>query len=572
MSNTSGPKPPQAASMPSRPESAWMPEYKPMNVVKRHSLVMHPGDAWHLAHWYEAPREDPSVPEVYTYTDAMSYDPGEEVSFHASTTMATWTLQVYRDGNRPTLVHEATGLPGQFQAMPKGAYRDGCKWPVSHRWKLPDDLASGFYRVVSTCESQSGANFIHHHFFVVRPVDPAPKARFLLILPTSTWIAYNDWGGANSYDGIDGAEANQFSPTLSFERPWTRGLVWLPPGAPRLCDPIKRPAWDAPRYFTKEWAYTNGFAQFFSSAGWAQFDRHFVVWAEREGYQFDMITQTDLHYRPEILSRYGTGVIVGHDEYWTKEMRDTVDSFVEAGGNMARFAGNFLWQVRLEDEGRRQVCYKARAHAEDPVRGTDRKDLLTGAWEDPAIGRPGATTFGVNGLQGIYSSWGAFSPRASGGFTVYRPGHWAFDGTESHYGDVIGAEAGIFAYEVDGLDYTFRKGLPYPTGDDGAPESVEILAMAPAVRVEEEHGGEGFRYYIGNGMKSSTTTAKPAGAGGRGSDTDPQRYGSGMVVSMTHGKGQVFTAGSCEWLTGLAKGDFCTQQITRNVLNRFLGR
>jgi hypothetical protein len=175
-------------------------------------------------------------------------------------------------------------------------------------------------------------------------------------------------------------------------------------------------------------------------------------------------------------------------------------------------------------------------------------------------------------LQGVYSSWGAFIPRASRGFTVYRPGHWAFDGTETHYGDVIGDEAGIFAYEVDGLDYTFRRGLPYPTGDDGAPPSIEILAMAPAVRVEEEHRGEGFRYYIGNGRPTSTTSAKPAGAGGESGERDPQRYGSGMVVSMTRGKGEVFTAGSCEWLTGLARGDFCTQQITRNVLDRFLGR
>ena len=547
----------------------WMPEFRPMNVVKRHSAVMHPGDAWHLSHWYEAPREDPAVPEVYTYTDAMSYAPGDEVAFHTSTTARSWTLQVYRDGNVPTLVHEAKDLAGTFHATPPDAYRAGCKWPAGHRWRLPADLASGFYRIASSCSFENGASFVQHHFFVVVPTEPRPAGRFLLILPTSTWLAYNDWGGANSYDGVDGPARNQFSPALSIERPWTRGLLWLPPGAPRLCDPIKRPAWNAPRYYTKEWAYTNGF---FASAGWAQFDRHFVVWAEREGYAFDMITQTDLHYRPEILKRYGSAVIVGHDEYWSTEMRDAMDAFVEEGGKVSRFAGNFLWQVRLEDEGRRQICFKARAHAEDPVKGTDHAKLLSGSWEDPAIGRPGALTFGVNGAQGIYSSWGALAPRASQGFTVYRPRHWVFEGTETHYGDVVGAEAGIFGYEVDGLDYTFRRGLPYPTGDDGAPPSIEILAMAPAVRVEEEHRGEGFRYYLGNGRRDTTTSAKPAGAGGDGGDSDPQRYGSGMIVHMPRGRGEVFCAGSCEWIMGLAKGDFCTQQITRNVLDRFLGK
>ncbi|WP_218578953.1 N,N-dimethylformamidase beta subunit family domain-containing protein [Vineibacter terrae] len=549
---------------------ASMPEYKPMNVVKRHSVAMHPGDSWHLAHWYEAPREDPAVPEVYTYTDAISYAPGAEVSFHTSTTAASWTLQVWRDGAAPTLVHEATDVPGRFVPMPAQAWRDGCGWPVSHRWRLPEDLPSGFYRVASTCTAETGASFLQHHFFVVTPVDPAPRDRFLLILPTSTWLAYNDWGGANAYDGIDGPDRNQFSPVLSIERPWTRGLVWLPPGAPRLCDPQLRRAWDAPRYPTKEWAFTNGFAQYFASAGWAQFDRHFAVWAERSGYAFDMITQTDLHYRPEILQRYATAVIVGHDEYWTAQMRHAVDAFVEGGGRLARFAGNYLWQVRLEDDGRRQVCYKARAHAEDPVRGTGDAKLLTGAWEDPAIGWPGATTMGVNGLQGVYASWGGLVPRSSRGFTVYRPGHWAFAGTEASYGDVIGGEAGIFGYEVDGLDYTFRRGLPYPTGDDGAPPSIEILALAPAVRVEEEHRGEGFRYYLGNGRANSMTKLVPPGT--PDGDKDPQRYGSGVIVSMPRGRGEVFTAGSCEWVMGLARGDFCTQQITRNVLDRFLGR
>ena len=113
----------------------WMPEFRPMNVVKRHSVVMHPGDAWHLSHWYEAPREDPAVPEVYTYTDAMSYAPGDEVAFHTSTTARSWTLQVYRDGNEPVLVHEARDLEGRFHATPKQAYRNGCGWPAGpRRW------------------------------------------------------------------------------------------------------------------------------------------------------------------------------------------------------------------------------------------------------------------------------------------------------------------------------------------------------------------------------------------------------------------------------------------------------
>jgi len=550
---------------------AARPEYQPMNIHDRRTSVIHPDNAWHLSHWYEAPREDPAIPEIYTYTDAISYAPGAEVRFHSSSTAPRWTLQVWRDGYKPALVHEAKDLSGEFHPTPKAAYRDGCGWPVSHRWTLPANLASGFYRVASICDLGNGSQFVQHHFFVVTPADPKPaKDRFLLILPTSTWIAYNDWGGANYYDGIDGANGKQFSPILSVQRPWTRGLVWLPPGAPRLCDTPKRRPLEAPRYPTKEWAFTNGFAQYYASAGWAQFDRHFVVWAEREGFALDMITQTDLHYRPELLAGYASLVIVGHDEYWTREMRATVDAFVDAGGKMARFAGNFLWQVRFENDGAQQVCYKARAHDEDPVRDTADKHLLTCGWEDPAVAHPGATTFGVNGMRGVYASWGGFAPRGSRGFTVYRPKHWAFDHTDTHYGDILGEDASIFAYEVDGLDYTFRHGLPYPTHEDGAPDSVEILAMGPAVYVEDEYAGEGFRYYLRD--SGLANKAKRLSGSTSPEALQKHRYGSGMIVSMPRGKGEVFTAGSCEWVMGLARDEFYTQQVTRNVLNRFLGR
>ncbi len=48
------------------------------------------------------------------------------------------------------------------------------------------------------------------------------------------------------------------------------------------------------------------------------------------------------------------------------------------------------------------------------------------------------------------------------GFPVYRPEHWAFAETGLCYGDLLGAEGHAFGYEVDGLDYVVRGGLPEP--------------------------------------------------------------------------------------------------------------
>jgi hypothetical protein len=248
-------------------------------------------------------------------------------------------------------------------------------------------------------------------------------------------------------------------------------------------------------------------------------------------------------------------------------MRSSIERFVDDGGRLARFGGNFLWQVRMEDDGATQVCYKSRALAEDPVRNTDQKHLLTAAWENPAVNWPGATTVGVNGLQGVYASWGGFAPRGSKGLTVYRADHWVFEGTQLGYGDIFGAEANIFSYEVDGLDYTFLHGLPYPTGADGAPDGISILAMTPALKAETMFAEEGYRYYLGeNDMRGAAQSLY----GNQSEESLAKvRYGSGMFVHMPRGKGEVVTAGTCEWVMGLRRNDFFTTRITRNVLDRF---
>jgi len=166
----------------------------------------------------------------------------------------------------------------------------------------------------------------------------------------------------------------------------------------------------------------------------------------------------------------------------------------------------------------------------------------------------------------MYASWGGFAPRGSRGFTVYRPGHWAFAGTGLRYADVFGAEAGIFGYEVDGLEYGFSQGLPYPIAGPGIPDGIEILAMTPAVLAEQETEGEGFRYYIRDSDFEGLAGLLP---GDRNEARDRIRYGAGMVTAMRHGAGEVLTAGSCEWIMGLTLQDPFTMAVTRNALNRF---
>ena len=45
--------------------------------------------------------------------------------------------------------------------------------------------------------------------------------------------------------------------------------------------------------------------------------------------------------------------------------------------------------------------------------------------------------------------------------------------------------------------------------------------------------------------------------------------GCGVIVHWPRGRGEVFTAGTCEWVMGLTRRDVQVERVTRNVLDRF---
>ena len=407
----------------------------------------------------------------------------------------------------------------------------------------------------------------YHHIVVIRaPVAPE-KAPLLLMCATGTWLAYNDWGGSNAYDGIAGPSGDRFSPILSTQRPWSRGFAKLPEGAPRTVPETPLPPGTVARYPYMEWAYANGYSKKYASAGWASYERHMARWLEADGWAFDIATLHDLDAEPGLLEGHRCAVFVGHDEYWSRPMRDAVDRWVDSGGCAARFAGNFGWQTRIEDEGRTQVCYKTIARGEDPVMGTSDEYLATNLWEAPEVGHPGASTFGVNATRGIYAGLGHCVGRGPGGFIVYRHRHWAFRGAFLGYGDVLGGDSRIFGYEVDGLDHIIRDGLPYPTGTDGAPEGLEILALGLATSAEADFDLWGEDRYIGDA--DHVYLAEILHGDRSRQSLEKAERGNGMIVHFRRGDGEVFTAGCCEWVNGLRLGDRQVEQVTRNVLGRF---
>jgi hypothetical protein len=501
---------------------------------------------------------------VEGYPERLSYLPGEDVIFHCSAICKSYSVEITRVGLSREVVWRRDHIPGQAYPTPADAYANGCGWPPAFSLRIGEGWRTGFYEVTLRGDDIQGEEAISHAFFVVRSANPGRDNAILLVLSTNTYNAYNRWGGHCLYTG-----ATQ----VSFARPLERGYVFRPEAAyqGRAASVEAEP--DPTHRRVQEYLRANKYPLWIVSAGWPNWERRFVRWAESNGYQVDYAVNADLEFHPELLGHYQLMISMGHDEYWSWGMRDAVDAFVADGGNVAFFSGNTcFWQVRYEDDGRTMVCFKDKAHEQDPVMGTERQHLMSGIWSDPLTGRPENLTTGLSFTRGGYVRMGYGVPRSSGAYTIYRPDHWAFAGTGLCYGDLLGLGSFVVAYEVDGCEFTLQNGLPVPTHADSTPESFTILGASPAhllsitstvceappplwASIDPPGDLELFAMLL-FGDASPENVAKIA-------------HGNAVLGCFTRG-GTVFNVGSADWAYGL-DDNALIQQVTRNVLDR-LGR
>ena len=368
---------------------------------------------------------------------------------------------------------------------------------------IPTDWKSGYYEVSLRVED-GGGKFIHRNrrtaegscHFILRTANPGKKSKILLQFSVNTYNAYNNWGGSSlyGYHGRAKLQGNQ----VSFNRP--------------------------PRTIFNNW------------------EAPFVTWAESNGYELEYASNMDLELRPEILENYRLILSVGHDEYWSAPMRDSLEKFIADGGNAAFFSGNSVcWQVRWEAGDRALTCWKQWFN-QDPLYSNKDHRLLSTLWSHHLVKRPENELTGVGFLHGGYHrSHGQFMD-GKGSYTVHRPDHWVFAGTNLKRKDEFGGKDTIVGYECDGCEIEWRDGLPFPTHKDGTPKSFTILATCPA------------RWAPGDSLWYDKWPS-------------PDHSGNAVLGIYENG-GTVFTCGSTDWSHGLRGKDPKVIQITKNVLDR----
>ena len=252
---------------------------------------------------------------------------------------------------------------------------------------------------------------------------------------------------------------------------------------------------------------------------YAHWDAWFVSWLEESGYRVDFCTDLDIHNpdAPALLGCYRVMLSVGHDEYWTAQMRDHVEDYIGSGGNVAFFSGNTCWWQLVFD---------------DPT--TIRRHAF---WYQTIPSRP------ENFLTGVSSHMiGDIGDPHPVGYQVQHSDHWVFAGTGLSDGDTFGKDEQLVGYECDGANFDRGDGPPFhPKGDDGTPANFLILGIGDAYPIVcPEHRTPGAN------------------------------YAATMGVYVRNGT--VFTAATIDWPRVVGKNnEGNTVQITRNVLRRLGG-
>jgi len=480
---------------------------------------------------------------IAAYCWPQSGKANEKIALYCHTDADSFQIEVIRQGAVDDSVLTETDIPGQAQTITDTLAADGCNWNQSYEVAIDPNWPAGFYLL----RLQDSDGNTADAFFVVRQEHPAEA---MLVLSTSTWNAYNVWGGLSYYTG---------GYVVSPMRPLQPGF--LTKGNPYINRIARFKEWkpeDRMAYFGA------GYDPWTMAAGWSNWELLFVQWAEQQGYNLNYAVSQDLDQFPDLLDGHSAYISVGHDEYWSAGMRDTVENYIDAGGNAAFFSANTsFWQVRFSDDYRQMTSYKCQIKS-DPVYNPNSAPSLATMWSDPLVGRPESQMTGVSFTRGGYAHM-PNAPDGTGGYTISQPDHWVFADTGLKSGDTIGDDDVVVGYECDGCEFKSEDGRLVPTYEDDTPEGFEILGTAPTHLWEtEEAPGNLADNYIGE----LNWVAERIG----GADTpeNRERFTAGHAVMGTfkRGKGQVFTSGSTDWAYGLK--DRQVSKVTNNVLSRFI--
>jgi hypothetical protein len=364
---------------------------------------------------------DPALnQEIEGYASSTSVNRGEEIRLYVNTSEPSYTIEVLRlgwyGGAGSRSMMQPVVRRGEAQEPPKFYPEIGlveCDWRNPYVLKIPESLSptdwpSGIYVAKLTASASGKQRYIH---FVVR--DDSRASDILFQCSVNTYQAYNEWGSWSLY-------TNPRAHAVSFNRPY---------------------------------AGDYGLGDFLS------YEFHMMRFLESQNYDVTYTTNVETHAQGELLRLHKAFLSVGHDEYWTWQMRDQVETARNLRVNVGFFGANACyWQIRYEpspitnEPHRTIICFKE--EGPDPAsHSRSSRHLTTVKFRTNIVGRPEETLIGQ-----MWETW-----PVEGDVVVTAPGCWVFDGAGLKTGDHL---PGLLGYEADRMW-------------DGSPEGTYRIARSP---------------------------------------------------------------------------------------------
>lgn len=340
-----------------------------------------------------------------------------------------------------------------------------CRWEETKSMTLPEDLRSGAYAIRLRAGDGKGLSEEYIVFFV-RPAKPKSKLCFLV--PTASYLAY-----ANEH--------------LSFDAQIIQPMTGQPPVVSDIdIELYKNPEFGLSTYDS----FADGAGVCFSSyrrpivnmrpkyrissmgITW-QFpaDLSIIAWLEAMNYDYDVLTDEDLHLEGvEAIKPYNCVISGTHPEYVSERMLDATEDYVAGGGRLIYMGGNgYYWcvgysdeepwcmEVRKLDSGMRAWAARAGEHY---LQTTGEK---SGLWRNR--GRPPQKLTGVGFISEGFETCEPYRRMPD---SYHRTVSWITEGVE---GEIIGdcglAHGGAAGIELDRYDLSL-----------GTPPHTKIIASS----------------------------------------------------------------------------------------------
>ena len=375
------------------------------------------------------------------YASQVSAVPGDDVALFINTTASAVQVQAYRmgyyQGLGGRLVWQGDMVAAGTQRPPEitsGVGTVRCPWSPTTTVKITDAWPPGCY-LLKLVGSGGEQQFVP---LTVR--DDASTAAYVIQNSVTTWQAYNLYGGYSLYYGPDAS------------------------GKPVFANRARAVSFDRP--YPQTWA--SGAADFVGN------ELPLLFHLESLGLDLTYWTDVDLHANPSRLVNHRCLFSLGHDEYWSRPMRDGAAQAITNGVNVAFLGANACYrQIRIQPTSvganRLQVCYKDAA--EDPLAHQD-PSLTTVNWNQAPVDQPESELIGS-----MYQSVGAVAD-----MVVTDGSSWFFDGCNLSDGHAF-PKAILGEYD---------RFVPYLPG----PRNLDVLAHSP---VPHQSNWSDVTYYTSSG-------------------------------------------------------------------------